>query len=191
MPSVRSTPLAQTCSSSTRISDDSARVVTALASRGSRPRWAASRVIARYISPLSTNGRRSFSAALRPTADLPEATPPSIAMIILEPSLPYESDGPPEGFDLRLPQHTPSARLQAPELERPEGHATQGLDAVADGEQHPPHLPVATLANHHPKLGVPRVSTARCDADQLHLGRRRDAVIELHAAAQRVQVRGS
>src|SRR5579864_7413706 len=155
MPSVRSAPLAQTCSPSTRISEDSASAVIAAESWGSRPRSAANLVIARYIRPLSPKGIPSFSATRRPTADLPDATPPSIAMIMSRPSLRIEPDRSPQRCDLQVTQHAPAAGFQAPELQGTKCDATQRFDPVADGEHHAADLPLAALANHHSELGMP------------------------------------
>src|SRR6266550_1833724 len=81
MPSVSSLPSAQTRSPSILIRVPCARAVLAGESCGSIPRSAPSRVMARYMRPLSMNGRPSTSATRFPTADLPEATPPSMVTI--------------------------------------------------------------------------------------------------------------
>src|SRR5579864_3649725 len=187
MPSVSSTPPAHTRSPSIRTSASWASAVTASASCASMPLSAASLVIARYIRPLSMKGRASLSATRRPTADLPEATPPSIATI-MRPSTPVQPDRPAQGGDLRLAEQAIAAGLEPAELQRPERRPAQRDDLVADLLQHPADLPVASLADHDSQLGAPRIAAAGGDSKHLDLGGRGDSVVELHARAQRLEV---
>src|SRR6266567_7599737 len=183
MPSVSSTPSAQTRSPSTLSVTELASRATASASPESIARSAASFVIARYIRPLSMKGRSWASATRFPTADLPEATPPSMEMINPA-SLEIQAGRPPQRVDLRGHQHPPAARLQTTEPERAEADAGQLLDAVSDRFQHPAHLAVASFADHHPQLDVVRVDLAQ----DLDLRGRRRSVFQLHAVAKPVQV---
>src|SRR3954452_21607749 len=67
------------------------------------------------------------------------------------------------------------ALLQAPELERPEPHAPQRDDAVADRLAHAPDLALSALADR-------QLQHAR--AHLAHLGRPRAAVVQVDALAQ-------
>src|SRR6267378_943611 len=93
MPSVSSWPSAHTRSPSIRSFVDSASRVTASESWGSMLRCMARRVMARYINPLSMKGRPSLSATRFPTADLPDATPPSMVTITRRRILPHGAAG--------------------------------------------------------------------------------------------------
>ena len=64
------------------------------------------------------------------------------------------------------------------QAQRPEGHAPQLDDAMADRLAHPPHLALAALVDRQLEL---------VRAEQAHVGRRGAAVVELDALAQRAQ----
>ena len=69
-------------------------------------------------------------------------------------------------------------RAEVAQAQRPEGHAAQLDDAMADRLAHPPHLALAALVDRQLELVC---------AEQAHVGRRRAPVGELHAGAQRAQ----
>src|SRR5207237_7648252 len=85
------------------------------------------------------------------------------------------SPGLPEAFDLRgrEPAHLP--RPHVAEHERPEPLAPQRGDAVADGLDHPADLALASFVDRQLELA---------GLDLPDAGRRRPAVLEVHALAQ-------
>src|SRR6266700_2171313 len=187
MPSVSSLPSAHTRSPSIRNRVDSARRVTASAACGEISVSAASLVIARYISPLSMNGSPSFSATRLPTADLPDATPPSIVMI-MDRSLFLEAGGATDRRHLTSGQHAPAAVLQPAQAKGTERGPLQGQDLAPDRLQHAADLPPPTFADHHAQLGAAGVASAPRRSQKLDLRGFRQAIVELHAAPEGIQV---
>src|SRR5712692_11310842 len=180
MPSVSSAPFAQTRSPSILMSADRVSSATAFESWGSMPRSAASLVMARYMRPLSMNGSPSAWATRRPTADFPDATPPSIVTIIRPRSPRVHCDRTAQRGDLGLAEDTPVAGFQATKLEGTEADPVERLHFVTDGVEHAADLAMAALADHDPQLGEAGVTASGSDAKDLDLRRGGHAIVELH-----------
>src|SRR5260370_23689136 len=89
--------------------------------------------------------------------------------------------GPLQSRDLRVSEHSPSAGLQASELQRPETDSVERLDLVADEMQHAADLPVPAFANHDPDFSDSGIAAARRDPQHVYLRRRGHPIVPLDA----------
>src|SRR5439155_6318590 len=136
--------------------------------------------MARYISPLSMKRRPSFSATRRPTADLPEATPPSMVTITSR-SLGGHAGRAAQRRHLPLRQQSPAARLEPAEAQRAERRASQPQHLVPHHMQHAAHLAMTPFSDHQAQLSPTRLAIAVRRAKAFDLRRRRDPIAQLHA----------
>src|SRR5256885_12298097 len=145
--------------------------------------------MARYIRPLSMKRRPSLSATRRPTADLPEATPPSMVTITSR-SLDVHAGRAAQRRHLPVGQQAPTARLEPPEAQRAERRAPQPQHLVPHHMEHAAHLAMTAFSDHQAQLGPTRLAIAVRRAKALDLSRSGDPIAQLDALAQRLQRAG-
>src|SRR5260370_18461651 len=96
--------------------------------------------------------------------------------------------GPLQSRDLRVSEPSPSAGLQASELQRPETDSVERLDLVADEMQHAADLPVPAFANHDPDFSDSGIAAAPRGPQHLDLRPRAHPIALLDARPQTLDV---
>src|ERR1700674_5911588 len=93
-------------------------------------------------------------------------------------------DGALQRRHLGVAKHTPSASLQASELQRSEAHAIERLDLVPYEMQHAADLSVPAFADHEPDFSNSGIAAARGASKHVALCRRGHSIIKLDARAE-------